>query len=122
MTLFLPAAVGSLRTSLLQVRPEFEDAARSLGRRPLSVLLTVTLPLVRPGILTGAALVFLLTMKELPATLILSPIGFTTLASSIWAAAEEAFFARAAAPALLLIAVSSIPLALITMREERRED
>lgn len=122
VTLFLPAAVGSLRTSLLQVRPEFEEAARSLGKRPLTVLWTVTLPLIRPGILTGAALVFLLTMKELPATLILSPIGFTTLASSIWAAAEEAFFARAAAPALLLVAVSSIPLALITMREERRPD
>ena len=121
VTLFLPAAVGALRTSLVQVRPEFEDAARSLGKSPLTVLLTITLPLVRPGILTGAALVFLLTMKELPATLILSPIGFTTLASSIWAAAQEAFFARAAAPALLLIIVSSIPLALITMREERRQ-
>ena len=120
VTLFLPAAVGSLRTSLVQVRPEFEDAARSLGKSPLTVLFTITLPLIRPGILTGAALVFLLTMKELPATLILSPIGFTTLASSIWAAAEEAFFARAAAPALLLVAVSSIPLALITMREEHR--
>ena len=122
VTLFLPAAVGALRASLVQVRPEFEDAARSLGKRPLTVLLTITLPLIRPGILTGAALVFLLTMKELPATLILSPIGFTTLASSIWAAAEEAFFARAAAPALLLVAVSSIPLALITMREERRQE
>ena len=122
VTLFLPAAVGSLRASLVQVRPEFEDAARSLGKSPLTVLLTITLPLIRPGILTGAALVFLLTMKELPATLILSPIGFTTLASSIWAAAEEAFFARAAAPALLLVIVSSIPLALITMREERRHD
>ena len=118
VTLFLPAAVGSLRTSLVQVRPELEDAARSLGKSPLAVLLTVTLPLVRPGILTGAALVFLLTMKELPATLILSPIGFTTLASSIWSAAQEAFFARAAAPALLLVIVSSIPLAFITMREE----
>lgn len=120
VTLFLPAAVGSLRASLVQVRPDLEDAARSLGKTPLLVLLTITLPLVRPGILTGATLVFLLTMKELPATLILSPIGFTTLASSIWAAAEEAFFARAAAPALLLVIVSSIPLALITMREERR--
>ena len=122
VTLFLPAAVGSLRASLVQVRPEFEDAARSLGKTPLTVLLTITLPLVRPGLLTGAALVFLLTMKELPATLILSPIGFTTLASSIWAAAEEAFFARAAAPALLLVVVSSVPLALITMREERRRE
>ncbi len=122
VTLFLPAAVGSLRASLVQIRPEFEDAARSLGKRPWSVLLTVTLPLTRPGILTGAALVFLLTMKELPATLILSPIGFTTLASAIWSAAEEAFFARAAAPALLLIAVSAIPLALIARREEHRPE
>ena len=121
VTLFLPAAVGSLRTSLSQVRPQVEEAARSLGKRPLAVLFTVTLPLIRPGILTGAALVFLLTMKELPATLILSPIGFTTLASSIWAAAEEAFFARAAAPALLLVIVSSVPLALITLREERQQ-
>ena len=120
VTLFLPAAVGAVRASLVQVRPEFEDAARSLGKTPLVVLFTITLPLVRPGLLTGATLVFLLTMKELPATLILSPIGFTTLASSIWAAAEEAFFARAAAPALLLVIVSSIPLGIITMREERR--
>ena len=121
-TLFLPAAVGALRASLAQVRPEFEEAARSLGKSPAATLLTVTLPLVRPGIFTGLALVFLLTMKELPATLILSPIGFTTLASSIWSAAEEAFFARAAVPALLLIAVSAIPLALITLREERRSE
>ena len=121
VTLFLPAAVGSLRTSLSQVRPQVEEAARSLGKPPLAVLFTVTLPLIRPGILTGAALVFLLTMKELPATLILSPIGFTTLASSIWAAAQEAFFAGAAAPALLLVIVSSVPLALITLREERQQ-
>ena len=121
-TLFLPAAVGALRASLAQARPEFEEAARSLGKSPLATLLTVTLPLARPGILTGAALVFLLTMKELPATLILSPIGFTTLASSIWSAAEEAFFARAAAPALLLVAVSSLPLAIIALREELRPE
>jgi iron(III) transport system permease protein len=63
--------------------------------------------------------VFLLTMKELPATLILSPIGFETLASSIWGAASEAFFARAAAPALFLILASSLPLALLTVREQR---
>ena len=120
VTLFLSPAVSSLRTSLLQIRPELEDAARSLGKGPLTTLLRITLPLMRTGILSGMALVFLLTMKELPATLILSPVGFTTLASSIWAAAEEAFFARAAAPALLLVAVSAIPLAIITVREERQ--
>ena len=121
-TLFLPAAVGALRASLSQVRPELEEAARSLGKSAPAALLTVTLPLVRPGILTGLALVFMLTMKELPATLILSPIGFATLASEIWSAAEEAFFARAAVPALLLIAVSAIPLTVITLREERQPE
>ncbi|MFQ5860470.1 MAG: ABC transporter permease [Dehalococcoidia bacterium] len=119
LVLFLPAAVGAVRASLLQVSPRLEEAARSLGRSPFQVLATVTLPLVRSGILAGAALVFLLTMKELPATLILGPIGFKTLATSIWSAASEAFFAQAAAPALLLIVVSSIPLALLMLRQGR---
>ena len=119
MVLFLSPAVGAARTSLLQVNPRIEDAARSLGRTPPGVLASITVPLVKPGIMAGAALVFLLTMKELPATLILSPIGFNTLATSIWSAASEAFFARAAAPALLLIAVSSIPLAVLMLRERR---
>ena len=117
--LFLSPALGAARTSLLQVSPRTEEAARGLGRTPLGVFTSVTLPLVTPGIIAGAALVFLLTMKELPATLILSPIGFSTLATSIWAAASEAFFAQAAAPALLLILVSSIPLAFLMLRERR---
>jgi len=85
----------------------------------LGVFSSVTLPLVRPGIVSGAALVFLLTMKELPATLILSPIGFQTLATSIWSAASEAFFAQAAAPALLLILTSSVPLAFLLLRSRQ---
>jgi iron(III) transport system permease protein len=117
--LFLPQAVGSIRSSLLQVSSRVEEAARSLGGTPLRVLVTVTLPLVRPGILAGAALVFLTTMKELPATLLLSPIGFKTLATSIWSATSEAFFARAAVPALLLILVSSVPMAFLVIRERR---
>ena len=56
-------------------------------------------------------------MKELPATLILSPIGFDTLAVQVWANISEAFFARAAAPTLLLILLSSAPLALLTLRD-----
>jgi iron(III) transport system permease protein len=117
--LFLPAALVAVRASLLQISPSVEQSARSLGRPPFGVMTSVTIPLARPGILAGAALVFLLTMKELPATLILSPIGFETLASSIWGAASEAFFARAAAPALFLILASSLPLALLTVREQR---
>ena len=117
--LFLPAAVGSIRASVLQVNPRVEDAARSLGRTPPQVFASITLPLVRPGLLSGAALVFLLTMKELPATLILRPTGFPTLATSIWSAASEAFFAQAAAPALLLVLASSVPLAFLMLRERR---
>lgn len=115
--LFLPQAVGAVRSSLLQLSPRVEEAARSLGSSSWRVLLRVTIPMVRPGILAGAALVFLTSMKELPATLLLSPIGFKTLAISIWSATDEAFFTRAAIPALLLILISSIPMAFIVTRE-----
>ena len=120
VVLFIPQAIGALRAALLQVRPQLEEAARSLGRRPLDVASRVTFPLVRPGVLAGATLVFLTAMKELPATLLLSPVGFRTLATSIWAATEEAFFARAAAPALMLIAVSAVPTAVLLFRDPGR--
>ncbi len=115
--LFLPQAVAALRASLLQVQPSLEEAARTLGRRPAAAFRAVTLPLVTPGIAAGTALVFLTAMKELPATLILSPIGFETLAMRVWSAVSEAFFARAALPALLLVLLSSLPMAILTFRE-----
>ena len=117
---FLPQAVGATRTALLQINPSVEEAARGLGRSPANVLASITAPLARSGILAGAALVFLTTMKELPATLLLSPIGFDTLATSIWSATSEAFFARAAAPALILIAVSAVPMYLLTIRDRAK--
>ena len=117
--LFLSPAVGAIRASLLQISPRMEEAARSLGRTPLRVMTSITLPMARPGIISAGALVFLLTMKELPATLVLGPIGYNTLATAVWAAASEAFFAQAALPALLLILVSSIPLAFLMLRERR---
>jgi iron(III) transport system permease protein len=118
VVLFLPQAVGAVQASLLQVHPNLEEAGRSLGLDPIYVFRRITLPLVRPGIGAGIALVFLTTMKELPATLILSPLGFNTLATSVWGAVSEAFFARAAAPALLLILLSSVPMALLTLRKQ----
>ena len=75
------------------------------------------MPLVRPGILAGAALVFLTAMKELPATLLLSPIGFKTLATTTWTAAAEGYFAEAAAPALLMVALSAISMAFLGREE-----
>lgn len=115
--LFLPQTVGSSQTAFRQVPRSLEEAGRSLGRGPGVVFRSITLPLVRPGLLAGAALVFLTTMKELPLTLILSPIGFRTLSTAVWGNISEAFFAQAAVPALLLILVSSIPLALLSLRE-----
>ena len=119
VVLLFPAALGATRASLHQVSPRLEEAARGLGRTPGQAIRTVTAPLVRPGLMMGAALVFLVAMKELPATLILSPLGFETLATAVWSASSEAFFARAAAPALTLILVSSIPMAYLILRERR---
>ena len=119
VVLFLPTALGNIRASLLQVSPKLEEAGRGLGRTQSQVFRTITVPLLRPGILAGAALVFLLTMKELPATLVLGPLGFETLATSIWAATNEALFAQAAVPALLLILVSSVPMGFLVLREQR---
>jgi iron(III) transport system permease protein len=113
---FLPQAVGATRASLLQVPPALEEAARSLGRSHLTALATITAPLVRPGVLAGVALVFLTAMKELPATLLLGPTGYNTLATAIWSSTSEAFFARAAAPALMLVLVSGVPLAYLLTR------
>lgn len=117
---FLPQAVGATRAALLQVRPSVEEAARGLGRGPAGVVATITAPLISSGILAGTALVFLTTMKELPATLLLSPLGFDTLATSIWTSASEAFFARAAAPALLLILVSALPMYLLVIKDRAK--
>jgi iron(III) transport system permease protein len=120
VVLFLPQAVGALRSSLLQVPPSLEEASRLLGRRRLSTLRHVVLPLVRPGALAGGALVFLTCMKELPATLLLAPTGYSTLATQVWSATSEAFFGRAAAPALALVLLSSLPMALLVLRESER--
>ena len=119
VVLHLPAALGAVRSSLAQISPRLEESARILGSGQLRTLLTVTGPLLRPGLLMGGALVFLITVKELTATLILSPLNFKTLATAVWSASEEAFFAQAAAPALMIILVSSIPMALLILRERK---
>lgn len=118
--LFLPQSLAAVRASLLHVSPNVENVARSLGHSPLQVWWRVTLPLIRPGMLSGGALVFLTAMKELPAALLLSPPGFRTLATSIWGAVSEGFYARAAAPALILVAISSLSLAFLLREGKSR--
>lgn len=117
---FLPQALAAIASSFRALNPRFEEAARGLGRRRSSVLLSVTAPLVRPGLLAGAALVFLSAMKELPATLLLRPIGFDTLATEIWTATSVAAYSEAAPAALLLIAVSA-PLVYVLVARQGAE-
>ncbi|HEX9712427.1 MAG TPA: iron ABC transporter permease [Actinomycetota bacterium] len=116
VVLFLPQATGALRASLLQVPPSLEEAAASLGSGRMRTARRIVLPLMRPGVLAGLALVFLTAMKELPATLLLAPTGFRTLAIEVWSATNAASFARAASPALVLIVIAAVPLALLLTR------
>lgn len=114
---FLPQALGPARASLLQVSPRLTEAARTLGDRPLGAFRQITLPLLRPGLVAGMALVFLTTVKELPITLLLGPTGFGTLATAIWSAATEGFYAQAAAPAALLMLLSGATVAALFRAE-----
>ncbi len=80
--------------------------------------MSLVAPLIRRGAGTGFALVFLTAMKELPATLLLRPTGFETLATRVWTSASVGLFAQAALPALLLILVCSLPLYILARRVE----
>ena len=116
---FLPQAIGSIRTTLLQISPRLEEAAQALGQSRWQSLRSITLPLLTPGLLSGAALVFLSTLKELPATLLLGPTGFDTLATDIWHNATEVQFSLTAFPALLLMGAAAGSLALLLAQDRR---
>jgi iron(III) transport system permease protein len=114
---FLPEAMGAIRASLLQVNPNTEEAARSLGAGPLRTFFRITAPQTFPGLSAGMLLVFLTAMKELPITILLAPVGFDTLATEIWGATSEAFFTRAALPSLILLLISACAVLLMLRRE-----
>jgi len=115
---FVPQAIGAIRTATMQVDGRLIEAARTLGRTRTEAFRAVTLPLIAPGIATGAALVFLTTMKELPATLLLRPFWFDhTLVTYIWRVREAGLYGRAAVPALVLIVISALSMAVILSQE-----
>ncbi|AKK09491.1 iron ABC transporter permease [Corynebacterium testudinoris] len=113
--LYVPKAMGSVRTSVAQVPPSLEDAARTLGRSPVRTWTDVTGKLAWPGIAAGAMLVALTVMKELPATLMMRPTGVDTLATRLWQLSDISAYGAAAPYALMLIATASIP-ALVLAR------
>jgi len=114
VVLFLSLAIGAVHGSVSQAPPELEDVARSLGRTQIGAWRSITLRLAAPGVGAGAALVFLTVMKELPATLLLRPIGMDTLATRLWSHTANASFAAAAPYAAAIILLAALPTALLT--------
>ena len=114
--LFLPLAQAPIRTALNKAAPQLEEAARTLGATSFSAFCRVTLPIIFPALGAAFALVFLDAMKELTATLLLSPTGLNTLATQVWSHTSNIEFAAAAPYAALLILVSGLPVYLLTTR------
>lgn len=114
----MPQAVRASESALGQLSPSLEEASRVMGRTSLQTLIQVTLPLILPGLLAGGSLVFLTSLKELPATLLLRPAGFDTLAVRVWVWAGEGFYFQAAPAALLLVLASALPLSFLLRREQ----
>jgi iron(III) transport system permease protein len=114
--LFLPLALVALQPTVAQLTPELEEAARSLGSRPWAVLRRVTLPLLAPGLAVAAALVFLTSVTELTATLLLRPTGTETLATQFWVYTDALAWGAAAPFAAVMIGISAIPTYLLIRR------
>ena len=113
---YFAQALTGVDTALAAVSPRAEEAARGLGRSPMRVLASVTLPMMRPGLVSGATLVFLSVLKELPATLLLRPTGFDTLATRVWAKTDVGRYGQAAIPALMLILIA-LPFLYVAARD-----
>ncbi len=106
--------------ALTGVSPRFDEAAATLGAGPRRRFLAVDLPMVLPGLLAAGGLVLLSTIKELPATLLLAPTGFRTLATTIWGAATDGFYAEVGIASLVLIALSAVLTWLLVLRGQTR--
>jgi iron(III) transport system permease protein len=117
VAMFLPQALAAAQAGLRQIGTTLEEASRGLGAGAIATLRNITLPLLWPSLLAGGALVFLTVMKELPATLLLRPTGFETLAVRIWSASSELFYTQASVAALVLVAVSALPLYFLVARD-----
>lgn len=111
---FLAVSLKTVDASLAKVTPSMDSAARSLGSTPSSTLLRVHAPIVSGGLLTAALLVLVDAMKELPATLILRPFDFSTLSVRAYELASDEQLREAAVPALLIVLVGLVPVALIS--------
>ena len=111
---FLAVSLGSVESGLAKIRPNLDDAARSLGYSPTRTLVKIHAPLMTSSLLTALMLVFVDVMKELPATLVMRPFNFDTLAVRVYQYASDERLADAAAPALTILLVGLIPVIVLS--------
>ena len=111
---FLALAEGAIRSGLEKLPPHLDEAARSLGKTPARSAASVLLPLLKPAIFTAAVLVFVDTIKELSATILLRPFGFSTLATHVYESASRAAPEEGAAAAIVIILTALIPVLLLS--------
>jgi iron(III) transport system permease protein len=117
---FLAVSHSTLDSAMRKRGDTMLDAGRVLGTTGLSLLFRIDLPTLTPAILTAATLVFVEIVKELPATLLLRPLGVETLATVVYGRAQASLFAEAALPALCIVLVGLVPMILSTRLSQRR--
>jgi iron(III) transport system permease protein len=110
---FLAVALGSVQSGLEQIKPSLDHAARSMGHSPLAILRKIHVPLMRSSILTAVLIVFVDVLKELPATLILRPFNFNTMAVRVYELASDERLADAAPAAMMIVLVGLIPVLML---------
>ncbi|WP_156916062.1 ABC transporter permease [Psychromonas arctica] len=117
---FSAIAVGSIDSNLVQVSPSLDFASRTLGNGPVKTLWRVNIPLIRKGMLTAFILVFIESMKELPAALLLRPFNFETLATYVYQFVSDEMIELAALPALMIIGLGLVPFIVVNRLLEKK--
>lgn len=120
MVRFLAAALGAYESGQSTVHANMDAAARSLGQTPVGTLRRIHLPILTPSLLTALLIVFVDVMKELPATLIMRPFNYDTLAVQAYRLASDERLEGAAVPSLVIVAVGLLPVILICRQVGRR--
>nr|WP_245853310.1 iron ABC transporter permease [Maliponia aquimaris] len=121
MIRFLAAAIGAYEGGISAVSPNMDAAARVLGQNAVGTVRRIHMPLLRPSLLTAALIVFVDVMKELPATLIMRPFNFDTLAVQAHRLAADERLEGAAVPSLVIAGLGLLPVVLLIRRMRRRE-
>ena len=117
---FLAISVGSVESGLEKITPNMDMASRTLGSGPFSTLCRIHIPLLRPALIAGSILVFVDTMKELPATLILRPFNFETLATFVYQYASDELLVECAPAALTIVLAGILPVILLNAAIDKK--